>query len=68
MTSGKRRRGKTEPLPIEEDKDCTNREEKLERKTWFFPNNVQNDSTQHNWSKPFRTPVPQKAANPYNRD
>ena len=32
----------------------------MERRTWLFPNNVQNDSTQYNWSKPCRTPVLQK--------
>ena len=68
LASGQRRSRKTEPLPTEEDKDCTNREEELERRTWLFPNNVQNDSSQHNWSKPCRTPVPQKVANPYTRD
>ena len=51
-----------------QNRSLLKRTKKLERRTWFFPNNVQNYSAQHNWSKPCRTPVPQKAANPYTRD
>ena len=58
LASGEWRGRETEPFPTKEDQDCTNREEKLERRNCILSVDVQNNSTQYHWSKPCRTPVP----------